>query len=109
MLRARRPPVMVLARPVGQRENRVRWDERRPRPPWRLPRREVPCEKGPLPAGSCLMRSTCALLVLLLGSACLLRADGSLEAETLQSLKDATVFLKVEAGKLSASGSGFLL
>jgi hypothetical protein len=55
------------------------------------------------------MRSTCALILLLFTSASLLRADGSLEAETLQSLKDATVFLKVEAGKLSASGSGFLL
>jgi hypothetical protein len=36
-------------------------------------------------------------------------ADEALSAETLNTLKAATVFIKVEAGKDSASGSGFVI
>src|SRR5262249_20161375 len=36
-------------------------------------------------------------------------ADDALPVETLTKLKAATVFLKVESGKVSASGSGFVI
>ncbi len=47
------------------------------------------------------------LLLMLLAS--LAKAEGGLPRDVLKSLKSATVFVKVESGKLSIGGSGFVL
>src|SRR5205823_4978235 len=54
------------------------------------------------------MRFARALLLLLL-MASLAWAEGGLPRDVLKSLKSATVFVKVEIGKLSTTGSGFVL
>jgi hypothetical protein len=54
------------------------------------------------------MRIVRAVLLLLLITS-LAKADGGLPLDVLKSLKSATVFVKVEFGKLSTSGSGFVL
>jgi hypothetical protein len=54
------------------------------------------------------MRCVRAVLLLLLITS-LVRAEGGLPIDVLKSIKNATVFVKVEAGKVSATGSGFVL
>ncbi len=54
------------------------------------------------------MRALCSALVLLSAPA-LVKAEDGLPADVLKALKAATVFVKVDAGSLSASGSGFVL
>jgi hypothetical protein len=54
------------------------------------------------------MRFARAVLLLLV-LASLAKAEGGLPLDVLKSLKSATVFVKVEVGKLSGSGSGFVL
>jgi S1-C subfamily serine protease len=54
-----------------------------------------------------MRRAVAALVFVLFASS--VRADEGLPADTLKSLKAATVYVKVEAGRLQGSGSGFLL
>src|ERR1700722_4500279 len=54
------------------------------------------------------MRCVRAVVLLLLMTS-LVRAEGGLPIDVLKSIKNATVFVKVEAGKVSATGSGFVL
>jgi S1-C subfamily serine protease len=49
------------------------------------------------------------LALLLLAAPAATRADDNIPLDTLQAIKAATVFVKVEAGRLSASGSGFVV
>lgn len=59
--------------------------------------------------GAAMLRPVCALLALGLTLVSPVRADDGIPAKTLADLKAATVFVKLEAARGTASGSGFVI
>lgn len=60
----------------------------------------------------CAARRICGVMILIAGLAASTagsRADESIPLQTLQDIKSATVFIKVELGKFGKTGSGFVL
>jgi len=56
-----------------------------------------------------LVRRTIVVWLLLVSGALIAKADESLPADTVQSLKNSTVYVKTEIGTLPMSGSGFVI